>query len=190
MIKVENNIPTREPIPDFLDQSGTPEAIAALADLSWTDPSLGVQNAAWWSEENADAPLGTNKKWGAEVLTLDPERKVVIVTHKQVNMTAAEKAERDAAIQAATTAAFEQAVQTKLDGAARDAGYDSIFTAISYADEPAVPRFQADGQAFRRWRSLVWDYAHSELNAVLAGEKPQPDLDTFLAGLPALELPS
>lgn len=189
MVKIENGIATRAPVPAFLDQSGTPEALAALLDLSWTDPSLGVQNAAWWPEENGDGELGANKKWGAEVLILDTDRKVVIVTHKQVNMTAAEKTERDAAIQTATTAAFEQAVQAMMDGAARDSGYDSIFTAISYADEPAVPRFQADGQAFRRWRSLAWEYAHTELNAVLAGEKPQPDLDTFLAGLPALDLP-
>ena len=82
---------------------------------------------------------------------------------------------------------YEVAVQAELDRAAQARGYDSLFTAISYADEPAVPRFQADGQAFRRWRSLVWDYAHTELNAVLAGEKPQPKLDAFLASLPSLE---
>lgn len=186
MLKVNEGTATREPIPQFLIGL-LPES---LADLSWTDPALGVQDLAWWPEENADGELGTNKRWGAEVLTLDTERKVVIVTHKQVNMTAAEKAERDAAIQAATAGAFEQAVQGRLDSAAKEAGYESIFTAISYADEPAVPRFQADGQAFRRWRSLVWDYAHTELNAVLAGEKPQPDLDAFLSGLPALELPA
>ncbi|WP_296258454.1 MULTISPECIES: hypothetical protein [unclassified Pseudomonas] len=90
----------------------------------------------------------------------------------------------------AVIARYESAVQTVLDAAARQRGYDNLFTAISYADEPAVPRFQADGQAFRRWRSLVWDYAHTDLNAVLAGEKPQPDLDAFLSGLPALELPT
>lgn len=87
-------------------------------------------------------------------------------------------------------ARYEAAVQSVLDGAAKTRGYDNLFTAISYAEEPAVPRFQADGQAFRRWRSLVWDYAHTEMNAVLAGEKPQPDLDTFLASLPVLELPA
>lgn len=87
-------------------------------------------------------------------------------------------------------ARYEAAVQSVLDGAAKARGYDSLFTAISYAEEPAVPRFQADGQAFRRWRSLVWDYAHTELDAVLAGEKPQPDIDSFLASLPALELPA
>jgi len=83
---------------------------------------------------------------------------------------------------------FERAVQDKLDGAARDRGYDSLATAISYADEPAVPRFQADGQAFRRWRSLVWAYAHEQLAAVKAGERLQPTIEAFLQELPGLEL--
>ena len=98
MIKVENNTATREPVPHFLDQSGTPEARASLLDLSWTDPQFGVQNAAWWPEEDVSGELGPNKKWGAEVLTLDVERKVVKVSRKQVAMTAAEKAARDALI--------------------------------------------------------------------------------------------
>ena len=98
MIKVENNIATREPVPHFLDQSGTPEARASLLDLSWTDPQFGVQNAAWWPEEDVSGELGTNKKWGAEVLTLDAARKVVKVARKQVAMTAAEKAARDALV--------------------------------------------------------------------------------------------
>lgn len=100
MVKVENGIATREPIPDFLDRSGTPEALAALLDLSWTDPALGVQQDAWWPEENTDGELGVNKKWGAEVLTIDATRKVVKVSRKQVAMTAAEKAARDSAIAA------------------------------------------------------------------------------------------
>ncbi|MBK3446372.1 DUF4376 domain-containing protein [Pseudomonas lactis] len=95
MIKVENGIATREPVPYFLDQAGTPEALASLLDLSWTDPQFGVQNAAWWPEEDTSGELGTNKKWGAEVLTLDVERKVVLVKRKQVAMTAGEKAARD-----------------------------------------------------------------------------------------------
>ena len=100
MIKIENGNAVREPVPEFLDQSGTPESIAALADLSWTDPALGVQDCAWWPEEDVSGELGTNKKWGSEVLTLDAERKVVLVTRKQVAMTAAEKAARDSAIAA------------------------------------------------------------------------------------------
>ena len=96
MIKVQNGTATREPLPVFL-HGLLPES---LVDLSWTDPQLGVQNAAWWPEENTEGELGANKKWGAEVLTLDPERKVVKVARKQVAMTAGEKAERDELIAA------------------------------------------------------------------------------------------
>ena len=99
LIKVQNGTATREPIPDFL-YGLLPES---LLDLSWTDPQLGVQNAAWWPEENTEGELGANKKWGAEVLTIDAERKVVKVTRKQVAMTAAEKAARDSAIAAEWT---------------------------------------------------------------------------------------
>ena len=96
MIKVENGVATREPIPAFL-YGLLPES---LADLSWTDPALGVQGATWWPEEDVSGELGTDKKWGAEVLSLDAERQVVSVTRKQVAMTAAEKAARDSAIAA------------------------------------------------------------------------------------------
>lgn len=51
MVKVENGVATREPIPDFLDRKDTPEARASLLDLSWTDPQFGVQDAVWWPEE-------------------------------------------------------------------------------------------------------------------------------------------
>ena len=100
MIKVKDGVATREPIPDFLDRSGTPEAIAALADLSWTWEGHGIQDCAWWPEENTEGELGVNKKWGAEVLTIDAERKVVKVARKQVAMTTAEKAARDELIAA------------------------------------------------------------------------------------------
>jgi len=96
VIKVENGVATREPIPAFL-YGLLPES---LADLSWTDPALGVQGATWWPEEDVSGELGTDKKWGAEVLSLDAERQVVSVTRKQVAMTAAEKAARDSAIAA------------------------------------------------------------------------------------------
>ena len=40
------------------------------------------------------------------------------------------------------------------DGAkARELGYTNIFTAVTYADEAAVPQFQREGQALREWRS-------------------------------------
>lgn len=127
MVKVENGIASREPLPQFL-VGLLPES---LADLSWTDPSLGVQACAWWPEESADGELGTNKKWGAEVLTLDTTRKVVVVTHKQVSMTAAEKAARDAAISAdwaqriADRRYLAEISGTTIEGMPIDTGRDS-----------------------------------------------------------------
>lgn len=91
MIKVKDGVASRDPLPDFL-YGLMPES---LVDLSWTDPALGVQNAAWWPEEDVSGELGPNKKWGAEVLTLDAERQVVLVKRKQAAMTAGEKAARD-----------------------------------------------------------------------------------------------
>lgn len=81
---------------------------------------------------------------------------------------------------------FEQAIQARLDGEARARGYDSIATAVSYAEEPAVAKFQEDGKAFRAWRSLVWAYAYQELAKVKAGARAIPALDAFLTELPVL----
>lgn len=94
----------------------------------------------------------------------------------------------DKAAQAQTElqANYERAIQAYLDSAAQSRGYDSIATAVSYAEEPAVPRFQDDGKAFRAWRSLVWAYAYQELAKVKAGEREIPTLDAFLTELPAL----
>ena len=94
MIKVQNNIPTREPLPSFL-LGLAPES---LADLSWTDASLGVQDCAWWPEDSVFPTLGADEKFGTEILTLDTERRVVLVSYEVVPMTAEEIAARDAKI--------------------------------------------------------------------------------------------
>lgn len=49
-----------------------------------------------------------------------------------------------------------RAVQAHLDTVARTYGYDGIATVVTYAEEPAVARFQLEGQAFRAWRSKVY----------------------------------
>lgn len=78
------------------------------------------------------------------------------------------------------------AVQAHLDATANAAGYDNIFTASTYADEPAVPRFQAEGQALRAWRSQVWDRCHGVLAEVEAGRRGIPTTAELLAELPVL----
>jgi hypothetical protein len=75
MIKVKNNTATREPVPRFLIGL-TPES---LAELSWADPALGVQDCAWWPEEDQSPSLGEFERYGDETLTADLDRRVVIV---------------------------------------------------------------------------------------------------------------
>ena len=85
--------------------------------------------------------------------------------------------------------ALQDAVQAQLDAIARAHGYDSIASAVSYAEEPAVPRFQREGQALRAWRSLVWAACYALLAEVQAGERSEPSWDELLAELPAFVAP-
>lgn len=89
MVKVQNNTPTREPIPQFL-QGLAPES---LADLSWTDPALGVSDCAWWPEDDQSPALGEFERYGAETLTVDTDRRVVVVVREVVPWGAEEIAE-------------------------------------------------------------------------------------------------
>ena len=77
MIKVQNNTAIREPLPAFLQ--GLEQV--SLADLSWTDPALGVQGCAWLPEVDESPALGEYERYGAETLTV---RDGVVVSVKQV----------------------------------------------------------------------------------------------------------
>lgn len=77
-----------------------------------------------------------------------------------------------------------------LDKTAQDYGYDNIFTAVTYADEPAVPQFQIEGAAFREWRSLVWAACHVILGEVEAGSREAPTFEELEAELPAFVNPN
>lgn len=73
---------------------------------------------------------------------------------------------------------FIAAAQRQLDKLAQAWGYDSVFSACTYADEPSVPQFQAEGQALRRYRSEFWAAAYSL-------QPTQEDtIETLLARLP------
>lgn len=78
------------------------------------------------------------------------------------------------------------AVQAHLDSGAQALGYDDIKTAATYADEPAVARFQSEGQALRAWRSLCWAHCHVVLADVMAGNREIPTKESLIAELPSL----
>lgn len=80
-------------------------------------------------------------------------------------------------------------VQRHMDDAARVYRYDDIKTACTYADEPAVPKFQVEGQAFRAWRSLVWAACYAILDEVQSGARGIPTDAELLAELPKFAMP-
>lgn len=121
MIKVQNSIATREPIPAFLQGL----AAESLADLSWTDPALGVSDAAWWPEEDASPALQQFERYGAETLTPDAERQVVTVVREVEPWT---QAEIDAHV-------AEQAAQAS---AANEAQAKRLLQESDWSDLPSV----------------------------------------------------
>ena len=82
------------------------------------------------------------------------------------------------------------AVQQWLDSTAQTLGYDSIVSAVSYAEEAAVPAFQAQGQALRAWRSQVWAACISVLADVTSGKMLPPTPPELIKLLPAFVAPT
>lgn len=84
-------------------------------------------------------------------------------------------------------AALSGKVQEHLDQAAQDLGYDDIRSAVTYADEQAVPKFQAEGRALRAWRSEVWAACYDLLDQWSKGKIEEPTPEDVIAALPAFQ---
>lgn len=90
---------------------------------------------------------------------------------------------------AGLTAQYDQLVQDRLDEHARSLGYTSMDRAVTYASEPAVKKFQAEGRLLRAWRSLYWTACWPVLEAVRTGTRPVPTREALLAELDAAAPP-
>lgn len=60
---------------------------------------------------------------------------------------------------------LEMQVQQILDAKAREYGYDSILSAVSYATLGEGEPFQVEGKAFNTWRALCWQAFYNTINA-------------------------
>lgn len=167
MIKVKNNTATRESIPVFL-LGLKPES---LADLTWTDPALGVADCKWLPEVDQSPVLSEYERYGAETLTVASDH--VIVTRAVVQWSAeeiqADLLQKSAKIQSEVLSA----VQLRLDTFARTRNYDGILSACTYATS-AVPKFKAEGQYCVNSRDSTWSVLYGILAAVQAGTRPMP----------------
>lgn len=91
------------------------------------------------------------------------------------------KEQKEAQIQAQLT----NAVQYVLDAKAQELFYDNCLSVCSYIDT-GVPKFDAEGKAFRAWRSAVWAKGYEILAQVQSGERGIPSEEELLAELPEL----
>ena len=80
---------------------------------------------------------------------------------------------------------FTNAIQAYLDFEAQKLGYDNCHSVCTYIDT-GVAKFDAEGAAFRKWRSLVWDKCYVILASVKAGERPIPTHEELIAEMPKL----
>lgn len=77
------------------------------------------------------------------------------------------------------------AVQHVLDAKAQELNYDSCLSVCSYIDT-GVPKFDAEGRAFRAWRSAVWAKGYEILAQVQVGQRAIPTEAELLSELPQL----
>lgn len=80
-------------------------------------------------------------------------------------------------------------VDDHIDQTAKALGYDSIVTAVSYADEPAVPAFQREGAALRAFRSRCYARLYVLQGEAMAGQRAIPTPTELIGLLPVFEAP-
>lgn len=88
-------------------------------------------------------------------------------------------------IAAQTQAHYTALIQKVLDDAAKELGYDNCLSVCSYVDT-GVAKFDAEGTAFRAWRSAVWAKGYEILDMVIAGQMEIPTEEELLELLPEL----
>ena len=80
---------------------------------------------------------------------------------------------------------LKQVVGKHIDDAAKAEGFDSIVTAVTYADEPADALLQQRGIQFREWRSMCWANCRDLLEAWQGGGE-EPTVESIIQSLPSL----
>lgn len=83
---------------------------------------------------------------------------------------------------------FQSSIQAWMDGKAQELGYDNVLSVCSYINT-GNPKFDAEGEAFRHWRSAVWAKGYELIDEVLSGQREVPDAPAeVLSLLPELTI--
>lgn len=204
------------PTAGFYDTRAHGERTLLVADPKWKHPTISIPDPNWMAPEGSTEKVPTIKVKDPKATpplveipnpacNLPPAGELLEITMGDYQELFAAQA-LGKVIQAAkgrpvaldppplsweqVRAGHVTSVQLFLDQTAKKAGYSDLKDAISYADEPAVPKFQADGVAFRTWRSLCWAYCYDQLTAIEQGKRKTPSSSDLVAELPVLVLPN
>ena len=90
-------------------------------------------------------------------------------------------------IKAQLQAQYTNYIQSILDAEAKKLGYDSCLSVCSYANT-GISKFDCEGDAFRVWRSAVWNTGYQILDAVKAGTMEVPSEEELIELLPKLTI--
>lgn len=82
----------------------------------------------------------------------------------------------------------KSAVQAYMDSKAREYGYDDIKSAVTYAEEESVAKFQKEGKAFRCWRSMCWDYCFKVIESCDISGHDFPSPHDVVSEMPDLNI--
>lgn len=82
---------------------------------------------------------------------------------------------------------YTSAMDRLFDETAQQKNYDNRVTATLRAGYPGP--FQAEGIAFGTWMDTCYAMGYQIMAEVLAGQRPMPTVDEFLALLPTMEWP-
>jgi len=83
---------------------------------------------------------------------------------------------------------YKGMIQAWMDDEAVNLGYDNLLTACTYMNT-GVPKFDAEGEGFRQWRSAVWATGYQLIDEVLSGQRDIPEDDAdVIALLPTLNI--
>lgn len=83
---------------------------------------------------------------------------------------------------------YIDAIQKWMDKEAASHGYDNILSAASYAGD-ADPKYAAEGEACKAWRSKVWRKALDYSEAVMRGDAALVSVQAFIDSMPRLIWP-
>lgn len=84
-------------------------------------------------------------------------------------------------------ASYKAAVNSHIDNQAKALGFDSIITAVTYADEEQDPVNQYRGLALRKWRSACWQKCREILDDWQGGGS-EPTKQDVINNLPVFEV--